>query len=231
MKIFINDVPLEILHPFDLRDEEHYDAIVDCNRHKIEEVDLLDDILLLNANYEDIGHVIDFLVAKKPRKLDSVTLAVKKQKKAIKFVKKQFNIIKAAGGLVEKDGKVLLIHRLGKWDLPKGKLEKKEKNREGAIREVEEECGIKVGIDYKICNTWHTYNRNGKRMLKKTAWFRMHCLDDSNMTPQTEEDIEKVEWVTDREARQHMYNSYRSIRYVFSRYLLLRTDPVIRKGE
>lgn len=226
MKIFINDVPLEILNPSDLREENHYDAIMDCRHQSLQNLELLDDVLLLHVSHDNIKSIIEYLVVQKPRKLDSITLAVKKNKKAVKFIKKQFNIVRAAGGLVEKDGKILLIHRLSKWDLPKGKLEKKEKNREGAIREVEEECSIQVGIDYKICNTWHTYNRNGKRMLKKTAWFRMHCLDDSEMKPQVEEDIERVEWVTEREARTHMYNSYRSIRYVFSRYFLLRTDPV-----
>lgn len=226
MKIFINDVPLEILNPSDLRDDEHYDTIMDCRDQSLENIKLLDDVLMLNVSYDNIKSIIEYLVLQKPRKLDSITLAVKKNKKAVKFVKKQFNIVRAAGGLVEKDGKLLMIHRLGKWDLPKGKLEKGEKNPEGALREVEEECGIHVGIDYKICNTWHTYTRNGKRMLKKTAWFRMHCLDDSDMQPQTEEDITKVEWLTEREARTHMYNSYRSIRYVFTRYFLLRANPV-----
>ena len=65
-------------------------------------------------------------------------------------------IIKAAGGLVKNgEGQYLFIHRLGKWDLPKGKVEENEKMKEAALREVEEECGIKIS--------------NGERKLKAIA--------------------------------------------------------------
>ncbi|MEO8148051.1 MAG: NUDIX hydrolase, partial [Bacteroidia bacterium] len=49
---------------------------------------------------------------------------------------KQFKIIAAAGGLViNKEGKVLMIYRHYKWDLPKGKIEKDEKKKAAAMRE------------------------------------------------------------------------------------------------
>ena len=53
-------------------------------------------------------------------------------------------MIQAAGGLVnnEKD-EILMIFRRGKWDLPKGKLDKGETLEECAVREVEEETGLK----------------------------------------------------------------------------------------
>ncbi|ULT24020.1 NUDIX domain-containing protein [Sphingobacterium sp. E70] len=60
-------------------------------------------------------------------------------------LKSKLKIIKAAGGLVKNgDGDYLFIYRLGKWDLPKGKVEDNEKMKEAAVREVEEECGIKI---------------------------------------------------------------------------------------
>lgn len=60
-------------------------------------------------------------------------------------LKNKIKLIKAAGGLVKNgDGDYLFIYRLGKWDLPKGKVEDNEKMREAAVREVEEECGIKI---------------------------------------------------------------------------------------
>jgi hypothetical protein len=66
-------------------------------------------------------------------------------KKIIKTLLSRLKIIKAAGGLVKNGkGEYLFIHRLGKWDLPKGKIEENEKMSEGAVREVEEECGIRV---------------------------------------------------------------------------------------
>ena len=55
---------------------------------------------------------------------------------------KHFTHIEAAGGIVENEKKELLfIYRLGKWDLPKGKVEKGESIAETAVREVEEETG------------------------------------------------------------------------------------------
>src|ERR1700730_7271010 len=57
---------------------------------------------------------------------------------------KKFQVILAAGGLVmDQHKQVLLIHRKGKWDLPKGKLDKKESLEACALREVKEETGLK----------------------------------------------------------------------------------------
>ena len=120
--------------------------------------------------------------------------------------------------MVQKEDKYLLIFRKGKWDLPKGKKEKGEKNREAAIREVEEETGVKVSIDFKIGHTWHTYIQNRKFVLKKTHWYLMKCKDDQDMMPQTEEDIDEVVWNNLTELRSAMYNSYRSIRSVIHQY-------------
>ena len=117
-----------------------------------------------------------------------------------------------------KNGKVLMINRLKKWDLPKGKLEHGEKTKKGAIREVEEECNIKVSLGRKICHTWHTYKRNGNRILKKTEWYLMFCVDDTQMKPQLEENIEQLKWMEPHELKPALYNSYASIRYVFKKY-------------
>ncbi len=49
-----------------------------------------------------------------------------------------FKVIYAGGGVVKNSsGQILFIHRLGVWDLPKGKAEKGESNEETALREVE----------------------------------------------------------------------------------------------
>src|SRR5579862_407678 len=77
----------------------------------------------------------------------------------LKKIVKSNTLIEAAGGAVENaKGQFLFIYRNGKWDLPKGKLEKGEGKRAGAVREVEEECGIKVSsIGARVCKTYHTY--------------------------------------------------------------------------
>ena len=134
------------------------------------------------------------------------------------MIKRIFRIIKAAGGVVVKDNKFLLIYRLKKWDLPKGKLEKDETVEEGAIREVEEECSVKVKAHQKIGDTWHTYSRSDKRLLKKTTWYLMSCTDDSQIKPQLEEDIEAIGWFTAEEVAEKLHNSYGTIKEVFRKY-------------
>ncbi len=218
MKLFINDIPVEILRLQDMPDQENFDIVIRSKGDAIVAGQLQDDVLLINATTTEIERVFMLLKQNKLKALDSIVFAVDDHESVVHFIKKKFTVIKAAGGLVVKDGKFLMIYRLGKWDLPKGKLEKKEKSKEGAIREVEEECSVKVKLGEKICATWHTYTRNGKRILKKCSWYEMTCLDESDMAPQKEESIEDVRWMDAREARAALYNSYPSIREVFKVY-------------
>lgn len=119
-------------------------------------------------------------------------------------------IIYAAGGLVKNaKGEYLFIFRLGKWDLPKGKVESGEKMKEAALREVEEECGVK--IDYlgkKIATTYHTYQMKGKLVLKQTKWYEMGINNSPVLTPQIEEDITAAEWVRKKELKKIKENTY-----------------------
>jgi len=218
MKIFIQDIPVNIVSKNELIDTSHFDSIVDCKQSEPDFSTLRDVVLIQNADKKRLDIFLRILKQNKIKKLEEITFCVDDYNKVIKFFKSKYDIIKAAGGLVFKDGEVLMIFRLKKWDLPKGKLESGEKSKAGAIREVEEECNIKVELGKKICATWHTYKRNGKRILKKTNWYTMHCLDDSKMKPQVEENIEKLKWMSDREAYQALYNSYASIRQVFRSY-------------
>jgi 8-oxo-dGTP pyrophosphatase MutT (NUDIX family) len=131
------------------------------------------------------------------------------------LVKREFKIIDAAGGVVVNNrNKKLLIYRLKKWDLPKGKLDKGENFDLAAIREVEEETGVKVKLKKRITTTWHTYTIKNKPILKRNKWYAMDCLDDSGMKPQKGENIEKVVWMNDEEVATVMKKAYRSIRYV-----------------
>ncbi len=127
-------------------------------------------------------------------------------------------VIAAAGGIVSKADQVLMIYRLKKWDLPKGKIEKGETPEVGALREVEEECRVKARLLDEVCHTWHTYTRNKRKYLKKTYWYAMECLDDSRMKAQREEGIEEVRWMSESEVYHVLYESYFSIRYVIREY-------------
>ncbi|MGF1926130.1 MAG: NUDIX domain-containing protein, partial [Bacteroidia bacterium] len=83
-------------------------------------------------------------------------------KSLFKGIKKRCMSIKAAGGLVENAKReYLFIFRNKKWDLPKGKVEKGEKIKVAAVREVEEECGVKIERRGKrLCKTYHVYDLN-----------------------------------------------------------------------
>ena len=151
--------------------------------------------------------------------LDSVTLVTAAKKELKTFVKSRFLIVKAAGGVVTKKQKVLLIHRLGKWDFPKGKFDQGETPEQCAKREVEEECNVKVRAGVHICTTWHTYTQNRRSILKKTYWYQMDCTNDSGMKPQQEEGIDDIKWFSEIEAKTALINSYPSMRYLFKKYL------------
>ncbi|MCS7019249.1 MAG: NUDIX domain-containing protein [Cytophagales bacterium] len=133
-------------------------------------------------------------------------------------IKSHFQIIYAAGGLVTKGDQILFIKRLGKWDLPKGKVDKGEDRKAAALREVWEECGIKAKLIRKIANVWHTYTQNKINTLKKTTWYEMICLDDTNMRPQSEEDITKVKWATPEDRAKMLSNTYAAIIYVVNKW-------------
>jgi len=108
-----------------------------------------------------------------------------------------FTEVPAAGGLVKhSSGKFLFIIRRGKWDLPKGHIEKGEMPEECALREVNEECAI---TGHRIVKTlpssFHTYAWEGISYLKETHWFLMHYEGAMIQQPQTEEGISQVEWL------------------------------------
>lgn len=218
MKIFINDIPFRIIPATKNVTLRNYDVIVVEATNKIDFNTFHDDVLIQHASMQIIHEYLQLLKSKSNKKVDSITFQVDNFKEAIDFIKTEYTFIKAAGGLVEHDGHILLIYRLKKWDLPKGKMDNKEGPENTAVREVEEECNIKVKLGEKICNTYHTYKRNGKNILKKTYWYRMDCIDDSTLKPQTEENIEEVRWMTPGEVHAALYNSYPSIRQVFRKY-------------
>ncbi|PIP55330.1 MAG: hypothetical protein COX07_00490 [Bacteroidetes bacterium CG23_combo_of_CG06-09_8_20_14_all_32_9] len=137
-----------------------------------------------------------------------------------KEFQRNFKIIEAAGGVVKNDeGDILAIFRLGKWDLPKGKIEDGEKPEEAALREISEECGINGHkLLHKICDTYHTYSINGKKILKKTFWFNFSISGVPKLTPLTIENIEKACWIKPDKFNEKLENSYPSIRQVMREF-------------
>ncbi|MFA6770439.1 MAG: NUDIX domain-containing protein [Bacteroidales bacterium] len=127
--------------------------------------------------------------------------------------------INAGGGLVTNcRGEFLLIFRYGCWDLPKGNQEPGEDISATALREVEEECGIgELEIGSYICNTYHTFHRDGRFNLKSTYWYHMKYTGQSNRTvPQASECIEQAIWVALKDLPHYLNNTYPSILEVFN---------------
>ncbi len=133
---------------------------------------------------------------------------------------KNFKIIEAAGGIVQNDKKELLfIYRLEKWDLPKGKIEKGEKEEEAAVREVEEETGVTgLQLKKKIGTTYHVYDEFGKHFLKVSHWYHMTCPAKQELKPQTEEHITEIKWVKTQDIKEPVANTYPSIKDILSTF-------------
>jgi ADP-ribose pyrophosphatase YjhB (NUDIX family) len=127
---------------------------------------------------------------------------------------KHFSVLEAAGGIVQNhDKEILFILRLGKWDLPKGKVEKGEKLSDCAKREVEEETGTKhITVKRKIGETYHTYDEFGKHLLKISHWYYMTCPSMQNPSPQKEENITQVKWFKTKDIKEPMKNTYPSVK-------------------
>lgn len=113
----------------------------------------------------------------------------------------EMTLIPAAGGLVKNEhDQYLFIRRLGRWDLPKGKVEMHEPVRDAALREVEEECGLSdLLVLRELPPTFHMYRspyirEKNNLVWKQTTWFEMLHTGQGKLVPQTEEDIEEVRW-------------------------------------
>lgn len=219
MRIFINDKPLDLLSPEEMVKGKTFECVYDNPKDLPASSSFHDDVLIINPSKNIIIKVLYLLRTRKLKHLDSITIVSKEKDELKKFIKSRFIIVKAAGGIVTKGNKILFIHRLGKWDLPKGKFENGENAAQCAVREVEEECAVKVKLGQEIVKTWHTYTSNRKNILKKTYWFAMENLDDSNMKPQKEEGIEDIQWLTHQEAKTALVNSYPSMRYLYKKFL------------
>lgn len=109
-----------------------------------------------------------------------------------------YAVVEAAGGIVHNGhGEILLIFRRGWWDLPKGKLDPGESTPQAALREVEEETGIRdITLGHFFGHCYHIYPlKHGAWAFKPSHWYEMRVLGRPELTPQAEEQIECAEWV------------------------------------
>jgi 8-oxo-dGTP pyrophosphatase MutT (NUDIX family) len=129
---------------------------------------------------------------------------------------KKFTLVKAAGGFVlNENDEVLIMFRRGKWDLPKGKMNKNETFEECAVRETEEETNLKnIKLRSPLITTYHTYHEGSKYVLKETKWFNMKVSGGQKLSPQATEQITKLVWVGKSDLKKYLQNSFPSVKDV-----------------
>jgi 8-oxo-dGTP pyrophosphatase MutT (NUDIX family) len=110
--------------------------------------------------------------------------------------------LRAAGGLVQRGGRILVVHRpkYDDWAFPKGKLERGESWEQAAVREVEEETGLACTLGDFAGSTHYAVGEG----LKEVRYFLM----DSDGEPRAQNEIDEVRWVTDDEARELLSYGY-----------------------
>jgi 8-oxo-dGTP diphosphatase len=106
------------------------------------------------------------------------------------------SLVRAAGGLVVRDGEVLLVHRpqYDDWTFPKGKCDENEADEACALREVEEETGLVCHI---VGEAGMTEYIDSKDRPKQVRWWLMEPLR-GDFTPNDE--VDEVRWVQPAEA-------------------------------
>ncbi len=162
--------------------------------------------------WEDIDSV-DHLILLLEKDCSDIFIITDHSESVFSALKQAYTYIEAAGGLVYNEKQQMLaIYRLGKWDLPKGKIEHGETAAEAAIREIEEECGLaNLTIDRLLTTTYHTYTMFGKKWLKATYWYQIDHKGEETPIPQIEEDIERVVWMNQSDIDTFRRNTYGSI--------------------
>ena len=188
-KVFINDKPL-----FFLQNLDEVTLIVGAGVIEFDKEINLDDLFDFHEH-----NMVTFVIGDEGDWDDFCTM---------------FLFVMAAGGLVQRGNDFLFIFRNSKWDLPKGKIELGETEMVAAIREVEEECGIKPTLLHHLIDTFHTYFEEGKWVLKRTYWYAMEYDGTGMLAPQTEEGITEVKWIPVTEWNKVLENTFGSIQDV-----------------
>lgn len=198
-KVFVNDKPLFLTNEIEKE--------TDFQLFLLESVDIEQLIIKMFQN-----------------KIQKASLYYPDEKAILKKMKEKIPVNKAGGGLVyNAKGEVLFIFRNGKWDLPKGGIEKGEEIEETAMREVEEETGVgKLTIKRKLQKTYHVFKRNGKYKLKITHWFEMYSKFDGTPLPQSNEGIERAVWLNPEQVKEALKNSFENIKLLFEEEKLVK---------
>lgn len=191
-KVFVNDIPIILSTEKDIHEKYTSIPIKKARIKKIIKKINKGNLLYVNLYHED-------------------------REKLLKHLLKKLPVVQAAGGLVyNSKGEILFIYRNKRWDLPKGKTEKGENIETTAIREVEEETGVKnLEIVKFISKTYHVFKRRGRLKLKVTHWYEMKTDYDGELRPEEGEGITKVKWKNLKKSQKALTKSYENIKLLF----------------
>jgi len=203
-KIFVNDKPLQLLESGSEPENSSWKE------------------LTLNADSDINLLLMDIYNAEKSA---AFFIRVDSTERTLERIRNSMPTVVAAGGLVwNGDGRLLMIYRRGKWDLPKGKLDPGEDLESAALREVSEETGVKgLSLNGKHSVMYYVFKDHNKLFLKEIHWYKMLCSDNAPLVPQAKEEITKAEWASWRDIHENMENTYSSIRDL----LVSRLEKVI----
>jgi ADP-ribose pyrophosphatase YjhB (NUDIX family) len=159
-------------------------------------------------------------IIKKAKKFNKIYLFHQNSEKLLKIFKKKLKVVKAGGGVVTNSSdEILFIFRKNKWDLPKGKKMKGESIKDTALREVEEETGIKnLEVSDFLMKTFHIFKKQNKYYLKQTSWFNMFTNYKGELNPQIEEGISKVVWKNKLQVSQ-IENTFPNIKLILNQII------------
>jgi 8-oxo-dGTP pyrophosphatase MutT (NUDIX family) len=104
--------------------------------------------------------------------------------------------VKAAGGVVLRNGQVAVVHRprYDDWSLPKGKLDHGESFADAALREVQEETGLRCRLVRELPEV--RYEVRGRPKLVR--YWAMEVVDETPFEPNDE--VDEVRWLEPEEA-------------------------------
>jgi len=106
-------------------------------------------------------------------------------------------LVRAAGGVVSRNGHVVLVHRpkYDDWSFPKGKAEPGESDEDCALREVSEETGLCCRLGDELASSEYV---DARGRPKRVRWWRMEPVADDGFSPNDE--VDELRWVTPEEA-------------------------------
>lgn len=137
--------------------------------------------------------------------------------------------VDAAGGLtIDCNDQILFIFKNGRWDLPKGLVDRGNTAEKTALNETSEETGLKaekIEVLTELIPTIHVSKFNKTRSLKYTRWFLLRYSGErSEFAPQKEEGIEHCEWIPLWDLDRPLANCPARIHYLVRFWLKVRKE-------